>query len=374
MKYLNFGTRKSCIGLHLTLLLALQAQSFSFRPQLVAQAQILGPSEGTGVISAQTGQSDVHTVKNGDVVTINLVVSGETQPITVTINLPDASQDVGINTIVCIPECEPKISTATFNLPTGGSYSSDYVSAVVWDNAGRESRSFSVAMPVVDQPTDVPLNFQANVSRADSTEIDLINVVNNSYIINVLPALGGASEKDLGHVVSVRNPIWKPESAGSVYSQDWGDFNHDGWLDLALGGYNGVSVYSNTQGKLERLWASENTLTQTTGVRWADLGNGKLSLVATGYQGGKYGVAIFQAGDNFPTPSFSATTSIAPTDSLPLGRLAVGHFSSTVTSTIVAGAQFFTDTNSLYAWFDGIETTVPSTTIGTPVVSAYKTP
>ncbi len=65
-------------------------------------------------------------------------------------------------------------------------------------------------------------------------------------------------------------------------SQDWGDFDRDGYLDLALGSSSGISIYHNLSGQLSTsAWSLPGG--PVYGVRWADLnGDGRLELVTVG--------------------------------------------------------------------------------------------
>ncbi len=75
-------------------------------------------------------------------------------------------------------------------------------------------------------------------------------------------------------------PTWLSKDFGGTLSQDWGDFNNDGQLDLAMGSSLGTTVYRNNQGQLTRSWGDTR---QSYGVRWADLNNdGRLELVVVG--------------------------------------------------------------------------------------------
>ncbi len=79
-------------------------------------------------------------------------------------------------------------------------------------------------------------------------------------------------------------PTWISQDQGGTISMDWGDFDHDGWLDLAVGSTAGTSVYRNENGKLVLFWS--NSL-YTLGVRWADVnGDGNLELIAVGASSG----------------------------------------------------------------------------------------
>ncbi len=69
--------------------------------------------------------------------------------------------------------------------------------------------------------------------------------------------------------------------ANATLSQDWGDFDRDGYLDLALGSTSGISIYHNLAGQL--VLSATLPGGPAYGVRWVDLnGDGRLELVAVG--------------------------------------------------------------------------------------------
>ncbi len=75
-------------------------------------------------------------------------------------------------------------------------------------------------------------------------------------------------------------PVWFSDDLGGTLSQDWGDFDQDGDLDLVLGSSLGATVYRNDNGVLTKLWSNEII---AYGVHWGDFnGDGKLDLVTVG--------------------------------------------------------------------------------------------
>jgi len=75
--------------------------------------------------------------------------------------------------------------------------------------------------------------------------------------------------------------IWSSDDYGGSGSLDWGDYDHDGYLDLAIGASGGATVYRNGAGGLARLWSSGR---YAHDVHWADInGDGLLELIAIGY-------------------------------------------------------------------------------------------
>lgn len=90
-------------------------------------------------------------------------------------------------------------------------------------------------------------------------------------------SLGGLDLSDV--------PTWLSADLGGTVSLDWGDFDRDGDLDLALGSTAGATVYRNESGVLKRFWPSSGPCpTHTLGIRWADLDatSDSLELVLVG--------------------------------------------------------------------------------------------
>jgi len=100
----------------------------------------------------------------------------------------------------------------------------------------------------------------------------------------------------------VTTPSWISADMGGTIHQDWGDFNRDGYLDLALASSRGLVVYRNEavplnggndptainfrNRRLVAYWTAPKDSDRTRmafGVRWADLNNdGWLDLIAVG--------------------------------------------------------------------------------------------
>ncbi|MBN2393284.1 MAG: VCBS repeat-containing protein [Anaerolineae bacterium] len=83
-------------------------------------------------------------------------------------------------------------------------------------------------------------------------------------------------------------PTWQSADIGGTISQDWGDFDRDGDLDLALGSALGTTIYLNNKGTLEPFYTSpryENDRPRASyGVRWSDFdpSTPQLELIAIG--------------------------------------------------------------------------------------------
>jgi uncharacterized repeat protein (TIGR01451 family) len=84
-----------------------------------------------------------------------------------------------------------------------------------------------------------------------------------------------------GNIVS-QTPNWFSNDLGGTLSQDWGDFDRDGYLDLVLGSLLGPTIYRNDNGRLAKFKGPASTR-PAYGVRWADVNDdGQLELIAVG--------------------------------------------------------------------------------------------
>lgn len=86
---------------------------------------------------------------------------------------------------------------------------------------------------------------------------------------------------------------WFSSDRGGTLSLDWGDFDRDGDLDLALGSSVGTIIYRNENGRLRPFWSNSK---RSYGVLWGDfLGDGLLELAAVGDEAAGAGVNYLYA-------------------------------------------------------------------------------
>jgi len=77
-------------------------------------------------------------------------------------------------------------------------------------------------------------------------------------------------------------PSWYSSDLGGTLDLDWGDYDLDGDLDLAMASTAGASVYRNDNGQMTRIW-TEPQAHATYGVRWLNVdAGGSPELVAIG--------------------------------------------------------------------------------------------
>ena len=133
-----------------------------------------------------------------------------------------------------------------------------------------ESKSYTFSGILVCQPDLSILTNEVFVSYEGTNQ----NHISEIMVYATLDAAGG--ELMLG------GPTWCSFGAEGGYDLDWGDFDSDGDLDLALATDTGVVVYQNNQGLLKSFWRSSEYFSQ--GVRWADVSKSSpgLELVTIG--------------------------------------------------------------------------------------------
>ncbi|MEZ4634899.1 MAG: VCBS repeat-containing protein [Caldilineaceae bacterium] len=73
-----------------------------------------------------------------------------------------------------------------------------------------------------------------------------------------------STEEGMGAVIS-KAPNWFSSDRGGTLGLDWGDFDRDGDLDLALASSVGATIYRNDNGVLRRLWSNTPHLWRALG-------------------------------------------------------------------------------------------------------------
>ncbi|MFP4345107.1 MAG: FG-GAP repeat domain-containing protein, partial [Anaerolineales bacterium] len=247
------------------------------------RGEALQTANVTMVQSVDTGDAGPGNVYNGDWITFTLLITNveSSQPIT-GVTFVNILEEGAFNesTLHCDPDCEPQWITQTIPEPSGGTVVVSKTESLLWDIGQLASGSSA----------EVSFSGQVIGQAEGST---LINLASAAYEIEgnqravaaddiVLTALLRIPEGG-GEATISSAPTWFSEDAGGTISQDWGDFDRDGDLDLVLGSSLGASVYRNDEGTLNLIWASpEGRLAY--GVRWANVvtDSSSLELVVVG--------------------------------------------------------------------------------------------
>lgn len=178
--------------------------------------------------------------------------------------------------------CELVVEWETITTPLGTPLQVTVVTEVKWDIPGPPlgpgqsiSRTFSGR--VIGQADDTLLTNKVYAFYEREQESDTLRFSESNETATIarvrVESLGRASLSDV--------PTWLSSDHGGTLSLDWGDFDRDGDLDLALGSTAGTTVYENVEGRLEWFW---DVPRYTLGVRWGDVAPAVvgLELIAVG--------------------------------------------------------------------------------------------
>ena len=240
------------------------------------------PAEANGPLTI--AKSAPEKVYLGELLNYSLVITNNT-----TQNAVADIQDVlPIETpdddVECQPECIRGVEVVTITVYVPTRYGAPYTVTVtttyyvLWEGltlAPGETVNLAFSIRIAGQQDGTILRNRAYVHyelEDGSVGTAMSEETATTVQVYVSPGIG-ASISDI--------PTWYSEDYGGTGSLDWGDFNRDGYLDLAVGGSSGTTVYRNEQGRLVKFWG--NTL-YSHNVNWIDLqGDGLLELVSIGY-------------------------------------------------------------------------------------------
>jgi uncharacterized repeat protein (TIGR01451 family) len=237
-------------------------------------AQPAGGTLAGGVVVTQvvgTGPGGAGVVYNGDQITYTIVISNNGASAATNILVIDALPPDALDGISCDGGCERIAETTVFPEPTGGTVAVTVTRSISWTldslPPGGGIRK-TVTGRVTGQPDGTVITNRAFLSYSDGNPSSEVQTTVRVRI------------EQTGQSVLSPVPTWFSKDLGGTISQDWGDFDRDGNLDLALASSVGLGVYRNESGRLVKFWSDPR---QAYGVAWGDfLGTGKLALVAVG--------------------------------------------------------------------------------------------
>ena len=259
------------------------------------KSQILNPPSATPILGFDARQTvdtgataDGATAYNGDTITYALTLSNTgTVPITdlaLLDFLPDTVQDIhvlneGTIAVTCNPAttCERALVSKVFPEPLGGSLAVTATAWITWRVPSLlpgERATLTISGRVEGQADGSAFINRAFVDFKQGDQ-------SQSYTFDEAPISARLRVATDGNIVS-QTPNWFSSDLGGTLSQDWGDFDRDGYLDLALGSSLGPTVYRNDHGRLVKFTGFASAR-PAYGVRWADLnGDGQLELITVG--------------------------------------------------------------------------------------------
>lgn len=303
-----------CIGSSLALALLVFALSpltlFAYASPPASAPASTGQQQQELVVSksAETGSDDDRTVFTNERITYTIVVDNKGSEPATDITVLDALPRDALTDIRC-SGCEKIVESRTIPEPTGGTIVVTITRRLSWTISSLSpgqvaTRTFSGLVIAHDKS----IKNQAFVSYVQ-------NGSNQSTSSNEVSTSARIRLENTGTAGLSSVPAWYSGDLGGTISQDWGDFDRDGLLDLVLGSSVGTTVYRNDAGTLSQFWQNDRV---AYAARWGDFdGDGILDIVTAGYspnndptqQGTNY--IYSRSGSRFlETQSFTSTSQL----------------------------------------------------------------
>jgi uncharacterized repeat protein (TIGR01451 family) len=224
---------------------------------------------------------------NGDLITYAISVTNNTTDTIRNISLLDVLPRGALQEpIECIPNvaCEKIFEVQEISEPLGGTIRVTETRQISWTIASIAPGTSAVRRfrgRLVGQTDGSILKNQAFATYQQGGEPQAVSSNETQTVVKVDALLG------VGATLA-RAATWFSNDRGGTLSLDWGDFDRDGDLDMALGSSVGTTIYRNENGRLRLFWSKSR---RTYGVSWGDfLGNGVLALVAVGDEANGEGI------------------------------------------------------------------------------------
>lgn len=317
----------------------LSAPRLTTAPPLVG----LAPTENTLTLTMSvTSPASPGIVYNGEIITVTIVARNEsTSYSAIGVTAQNLLPVNTLESVKCIAyTCSLLLESTAVQSPNGDVVTVTSVSGLNWTFALSPTKALT-------------LSYTAVVIGQRSGE-QILNQMSAVYTMNGEIGIGNASATSTvqvrypqaGNVVVASAADWLSQDIGGNIAMDWGDFDRDGSLDLALGAPSGVSVYRNVDGQLQP-YASDPLLRKALGVRWADVrGDGTLQLIVVGDS--VDGTSNSPGLNYIYSPSGGALTQVGQfTSALQLARLAVADFSMDGRLDIVGSVNAINGSNNV---------------------------
>lgn len=252
-----------------------------------------GPAEARPLHSGLSiSQSAASTVYNGDWITYTLTIANSgvsVKEIYVEDQLP-AGVLANAQCLTEVGNCSIEYDTTSVTVRNGGTVQVSQPTRVKWSfvSATALPHAFPLSLrfraQVLCQPVGSQFSNQATMTYKD-TGNNLGFAISDPLFLDT--AVAQAPIEQVGHFSLSPAPelCTKSGPVGGTTDMDWGDFDNDGDLDLALVSWDGgVFVYRNKgQGQFEMFW--NGSVHPAESVQWADFdgkSNGYLELVVGG--------------------------------------------------------------------------------------------
>ncbi len=260
-------------------------------------------------------------VYNGEIITVTIVVRNDSTLYSATgINAQNLLPVNTLDSVKCITyTCALLLESTVVQSPNGDVITVTSVSGLNWTFALSPTQALTMSYTaiVIGQRSGEQILNQVSAIYTMNGEIGIGNVSANSTVQVRYPQTGNVA------VASASN--WLSQDIGGNITMDWGDFDRDGFLDLALGAPSGVSVYRNVDGQLQP-YASDPLFRKALGVKWADVrGDHTLQLIVVGDS--VDGTSNTPGLNYIYSPSGGALNPVGQfTSALQLARLAIADF------------------------------------------------
>jgi uncharacterized repeat protein (TIGR01451 family) len=213
-------------------------------PPTPAAANPAGAPLAAGVVVTQiveTGRAGTGVVYNGDQITYTILITNNGASAAADILVIDALPPDALDGIACDGGCERLAETTVFPEPTGGTVVVTITRSISWTLTslppGAQVRK-TVTGRVTGQADGTVVTNRVFLSYSDGNP-------SSEARTTVRVRIEQTGQSGLSSV-----PTWFSKDQGGTISQDWGDFDRDGSLDLALASSVGLGVYRNEAGHL----------------------------------------------------------------------------------------------------------------------------
>jgi uncharacterized repeat protein (TIGR01451 family) len=249
--------------------------------ELMAQGAPQAASDDLLIVKTATTASGDNAasggiVFEGEFITYTLTISNPSATAATHILLLDMLPDDTLTDIRCSDGCQQVYDEQLVPGPLGDTILVTITRQISWTinslgPGGTEVRQFSAR--VVGQPDGTVFHNRGFIDYLHDGE-------SKSGLSNATETTVRVRIDENGQAGLSDAATWLSKDFGGTMSLAWGDFDNDGYLDLALGSTIGTTVYRNEGGHLLKFWGND---IQTYGVAWADVdGDGELELVAVG--------------------------------------------------------------------------------------------